>query len=805
MGTLERIETVLTIICDAAKETRVAVVVSAFQKVTDQLIGLAQQAKNGESDWSQSFTELHDRHIGAVQTLIAPKHQTAVLSAVKKTLNELEDTLRGIALIRECSPRSLDFVMSFGERLSAFIVAHTLESRGVDAFFVDAREVVSTNADHGDAKIDFEKTYRQINDHLKNRKGIPVFTGFIGRSEDGSTTTIGRSGSDYTGSIVGAALNVELIEIWTDVDGVMSADPRRVKDAFVIDRMSYEEAMELSHFGAKVIHPQTMTPAVEASIPIVIKNTFNPPAPGTVISKQVSDHVVVGISSIDQVVLMNVEGGGMMGIPGIAQRLFGALARHRVSVILIAQASSEHSICFAVSEKDEPAATQAVEEEFKLEMQVGHVEKLQTIRDVSILAVVGSNMSGRRGTAGTLFRALGENGVNVIAIAQGLSELNISFIVNRDEAEIALNVVHQAFFLSKQKHVHLFIAGVGTIGGELLDQLHHQHDKLKEELGLDVHVVGLASSQKSIVDPEGIPLEKWRDTLELSGQNGDARGFLEAIQTFRKGHAIFVDCTAGEDWGNHYLELLSAHVPVVTPNKKFNARPYAEYKKAREVMRESGAGFYYETNVGAGLPIIETMKDLMKSGDHIVKIEGILSGTLSFIFNHFNGEKPFSDVVRLAQEKGYTEPDPRDDLSGTDVARKLLILGREMGLKLEMEDIVVESVVPESCRENSSVEEFYEALKKEDPMFAQRWHDANRGEGVLRYVASIENGKASVALKKVSLTHPFASLRGSDNVVSLSTRRYNETPLVVQGPGAGPGVTAGGVFADILRAAHQFS
>lgn len=438
-------------------------------------------------------------------------------------------------------------------------------------------------------------------------------------------------------------------------------------------------------------------------------------------------------------------------------------------------------------------------------MQVGQVNPIQVIEEVSILAAVGSNMSGRKGTAGTLFRALGENGINVIAIAQGLSELNISFIVKRDDAETALNVVHQAFFLSKKKHVHLFCVGVGKIGGELLDQIEKQQEKLEQELGVDLHVLAVANSKKMLIDEEGISLQGWKESLAERGEPLDLKKLFEATRDSKKSHKIWVDCTSGEQVGDLYPSLLQAHVAIVTPNKKFNARPYHEYRAFRELVRENGGGFYYETNVGAGLPILNTMKDLLQSGDEILTLEGIFSGTLSYLFNTFDGSMPFSELVRRAQEKGYTEPDPRDDLSGTDVARKLLILGREMGLPLELKDIEVESLVPSSCGLKDSVEEFYKKLKAEDAAFEQRRKDAKAAGGALRYVAQIKEGKASVALQSIPLTHPFAALRGSDNVIAMTTRRYNETPLVVQGPGAGPGVTAAGVFADILRAAHQFA
>jgi len=805
-GSNEAIEQVVKVVKERTEQGELGVVVSAFQGVTDQLIELSKLAKNGELGYEEKLKVIHDRHIKTVQDLVDPKHQTPIISNVKQLLNELEDALRGIYLIRECSDRSMDLVMSFGERLSATIISGLLNSREVEAFYLDAREVIETDSTHGNAKVDVAKSAEKIKEYIQGKNGIPVMTGFIARSPEGVTTTIGRSGSDYTASILGVGLGVEEIQIWTDVDGVMSADPRRVKDAFSIENMSYEEAMELSHFGAKVIHPSTMTPAVKAEIPIIIKNTFNPEHPGTIISKKPNGgKVIVGISSIDEVVFMNLSGSGLVGMPGISERLFGALAREKISVILITQASSEHSICFSLYEIDKARAEKAIEDEFKLEIQLGYVNPLKCQEEVSILAVVGSNMPGRSGTAGTLFQALGENNVNIIAIAQGSSELNISFLVNRKDSRRALNTIHQAFFLSKVKTVHIFCVGVGTVGGEFMRQLECHGGELEESLGLRLQLTGVANSRKMLFDGDGISLDGYKEKLEEAGEEMSIDAFFEKMKSCGKSFSIFVDCTANDVVPSIYEKCIENHIPVVTPNKKANSKPYADYLNMRQLMRKYGTGFYYETNVGAGLPIIETLKDLKQSGDRVEGIEGILSGTLSYIFNNFDGSQPFSAVVKQAQDNGYTEPDPRDDLSGTDVARKLLILARQIGLKLEMEDISVENLVPESCRGKGSVEDFYNQLKAEDGAFTQKFEAAKAEGNVLRYVGQIKEGKASVELVAVSNAHPFASLKGSDNIVSFNTRRYNQTPLVIQGPGAGPAVTAAGVFADIIRAAQSFS
>lgn len=803
----ERVQKVINIILDSRKgDCPVGVVFSAFGGVTDQLIEMSDMAASSQEKYAQLLENLEKRHLDAVKALIKTQDQIHVLSGVQTTLNELKDTFHGVFLVKELSLKTLDFIMSFGERLSAYIICETLKARHIYSDFLDARHLIKTDANFGSARVDIETTYLNIQNYFKTHKALHIITGFIGSTPDNETTTLGRGGSDYMASLFGAALKVNEIEIWSDVDGVMTADPRKVTKAFSIQSMTYEEAMEMSHFGAKVIHPPTMQPASTQKIPIRIRNTFNPDFEGTVISKKsLSPVSVKGISSIDNIALLQVQGSGMIGVIGVAERLFSVLAKKNISVILISQASSEHSICLAVDPKMAEKAQKSIEEEFRLEIQTKLVDKVIIERDLSIIAVVGENMKRTPGIAGTCFQALGKNGINVAAIAQGSSELNISIVIDRQNESKALNALHEAFFLSDTKSLNLFVLGTGLIGSTLLRQIKEQSKFLLTEYALDIHIIAIGNIEKMTFDENNISPDKWEKKLDQSGVPMNVEHFVEKMINLNLPKSVFVDCTDSEDVVACYEEILSSNISIVTPNKKANSGSYEQYKKLKDSTIKHGIQFLYETNVGAGLPVISTLNDLMCSGDKILKIEAILSGTLSFIFNTFNGEKKFSEVVLEAKEKGLSEPDPRDDLNGLDVARKLLILARETGLALEPEDIFIENILPENCQKAESIEAFFTQLKLCDADFEKRRQHAEENSRVLRYIATFDNNKACISLQELEKTHPFYALSGSDNMIVFTTERYKERPLVIKGPGAGAEVTAAGVFADIIRISNYLA
>lgn len=811
VGTPERVNSVIAIsVHSQKKHGRVAVVVSAFSGITDQLIKTAKLASNGDTAYSNEFDDIYRRHITALETLFSTENTDkngleTVRKEVEAILMELRGLLHGIFLIRELSKRTLDYVCSFGERLSAFIIARTMSARNVHAEFLDARTLVKTNDEFTSAKVDFPTTNANVQKYFAEHDALNVITGFIGSTSDGQTTTLGRGGSDYTAAIIGAALNAKDIEIWTDVDGVMTADPRKVKNACTLERLTYEEAMELSHFGAKVIYPPTIQPAFDLGIPLWIKNTFNPEFPGTLIDREGDTSSLLpikGISSIKEITLLSLEGSGMVGVVGVAHRLFSALARERVNVIMITQASSEHSICIAVEPNLADSAARAINDEFTYEMNVTRqINAVKIEKNLSVIAVVGSKMRHTPGIAGKVFQALGRNGVNVRAIAQGSSELNISIIVDAAHESKAISAIHNNFFLASSKTLHLFIIGTGLIGKELLKQMQQQREFLMKTRGLELKLVGVANSAKMLLNEDGINAEKWSEMLEASTTAMDTRAFLEQMKALSLPNKVFVDNTTSENIAALYEEILSNSIAIVTPNKKANTGSYAQYKAMRESALQANAGLFYETNVGGGLPVIDTLRGLVGSGDSVHKIEAICSGTLSYVFNTFTEGKRFSDVIKEAREKGFTEPDPRDDLGGTDVARKLLILAREIGLTLELSDISVENLVPASCAKAASVEEFFTALAKEDDSFEKRRAEAAKAGKVLRYVATLNNGKGSAKLEAVDATHPFFSLNATDNKFAITSEYYSTTPLVIQGPGAGAKVTASGVLADILRTA----
>ncbi|MBU6142149.1 bifunctional aspartate kinase/homoserine dehydrogenase I [Patescibacteria group bacterium] len=789
VGSPKMIKEVAAIAGASARKEGTAIVVSAFQGVTDQLLRCAQLGAARSPKLDEELEELRKRHLQAIRQLVKGKKAKQESEAyVAELLNELRSVLDRIKVEEKVSDRNLDHVASFGERLCAYIVAASLKG----GYFVDARELVKTDGSFVHAAVDFSKTDRNISAFFKGKKGIPVITGFLGSTDRGTTTTLGRGGSDYSAAIFGAALNVKVIEIWTDVDGILSADPRIVKNAVVLPEVSYEEAIEMAYFGAKVIHPATMLPAVRKNIPVVIKNTFHPQAEGTWIRAGGNEEGmrVKCLTGIDDVALVNIAGVSLAGIPGSAARVFRATERAKANVILISQASSEHTICIAIKSSELPAALEKLQQEFIREVRNGLVHITATSGQ-AILALVGDGMRGVPGIAGTLFRALGENDVSVSAIAQGGSERNISFAVRADDKVRAMNAAHNVFFEKSAKNI--FLVGTGTIGAEFL----HQIAELQKQ-GAALRVCGIATTTKMLLDPQGIDAHGWKQALSR-GKEADIDQWIADAQALVLPNSVFVDCTASDAVVKKYQAVAEAGFHIVTPNKKFNVLGMREYRRIREIMAKNRKQFRYETNVGAALPVIGTLRDLLVGGDRIVKIEGIFSGTLSFIFNTFDGTRGFSEVVAEAKKLGYTEPDPREDLNGNDVGRKLLVLAREIGLAMEFKDIRIENLVPTALRNAKNADAFLKGLRASDKAFEKMAAQAYAQKKVLRYVARIEYGKASASLQAVSVESPLAGTRGADNIFAITTRRYAKRPLVVQGPGAGAEVTAAGVVADILK------
>jgi aspartokinase/homoserine dehydrogenase 1 len=799
VGSAEALENVYQILSSYKKESPV-VVVSALHGITDKLVKVAALAQAGAQEYKTTLAEIVELHHSHIRQLFATNNQTKVKQLLELNFTELADLLHGIFVLKELTLKIKDQILSFGERCSALLIAEFLKERGLEADFVDAREIIKTDDRFGNARVLLELSRPLIEAKISTTK-LPIVTGFIGSTVKGETTTLGRGGSDYTASILGVALDAAEIQIWTDVNGMMSADPRKVSDALSIAKLSYEEAMELAHFGAKVIYPPTIQPARKRGIPIVIKNTFQPEFAGTLIGNEIADHgnLITGISSIEGLSLLRIEGSAMYGAAGFASRLFRALADANVNVILITQASSEHSICVAIFPEAEKRSVAAINQEFSDEQSRAEVEPVAVENNLSIVSVVGAKMKHTPGTSARLFRSLGRSGVNVIAIAQGSSELSISVVIQQAETRKALNVIHEEFFLSKKETLNLSLAGVGLVGKELLKQIQENSARLRETMDLDIKVVALATSKGVTVNDEGINLETYQNLLSEDVLKGSLDELVSRVIERNLPNSVFLDCTASDDVPKHFPALLRSNISVITANKRAFTGPIEEYQKLRELARKRGVEFLYETCVGAGLPVISAIKDLLKSGDEIYKIEAVLSGTLSFLFNNFNGTKPFSQLVREAKDKGFTEPDPREDLSGTDVGRKLLVLAREIGLPYGQSDLRIQNLVPADCAAAKSVSEFFQLFKEHDDYFDNLREIAAEQGKVLRYIGTVSKDSLKTSLDSVGLDHPFYSLSGSDNIISVTSKRYFERPLVVKGPGAGAEVTAAGIFADIIR------
>ncbi|WP_114748822.1 bifunctional aspartate kinase/homoserine dehydrogenase I [Pleomorphovibrio marinus] len=799
IGDLERIKRVLAIIKEEKQGQEIAVVFSAFGGVTEDLLKCAELAKSNDAAYQPLLLSMEKRHMQLVKQLIPVQKQSTVLTYVKIRFNELEDLYHGIFLIKEFSARTSDYVVSFGERISAFILAEALKALDLETVFLDAREVIRTNDGFGNAKVNFPTTNQLIYDFYSQNSGMMVVTGFVSSTDKGETTTLGRSGSDYTAAIFAAALKADSLEIWTDVPGVMTADPKLVYSAITIPQLSYNEAMELSHFGAKVVFPATMQPAMRRKIPIYIKSTFDPQNKGTLICEtSETSKLIKGISSLSQISLLNIQGSGLVEVVGVSSRVFGSLARSGVNVILISQASSEHSICVAIKTEDANVAKEIIEKEFHYEIIAGEMDNVVIMPNMAVIAVVGENMKHHPGASGRLFQALGRNNINVSAIAQGSSELNISAVIRQSDLQKALNALHEAFFLSDSKVLHVFLVGVGLIGKTLIKMIHQQLSKLQADSMLDIKIHGLANSRYMAFDEDGFEL----DQVPVPSEKDlpmNLQVFLNTMNSMNFSNSVMVDCTASQEVADCYQRVLESKVAIVTPNKKANSGSLEKYKELKKLSGQRNIKFLYETNVAAGLPVLSTLQDLILSGDRVIKIEGVLSGSMNYIFSELSKGIPFSEVVAQAREKGYTEPDPRDDLSGMDVARKILILGREAEQELHFEDVSVQSMVPEDCAHLKDVGEFLEKLKAHDGHFKGLLEEANKKKEKLRFMAVLENGKATVGLKSVNSKHPFYALEGSDNMILFTTERYHEFPMIIRGPGAGADVTAAGVFADIIR------
>ena len=806
VGSAENIRRVCNIITDyKKKKEQVIVVVSAMSGVTNRLIKLGERASRNDPEWNSELMNLRKLHLDTTDKLLGDG--SATIDVIVKHFEDLEALLTGVSLLQELSERTLDLVKSFGERLSSQIISDFLSKSGVAAESVDTRTLIKTDDNFGNANVDFKVTDANLINRFEGKKAVPIVTGFLGSSESNQTTTLGRGGSDYSAAIIAAALDADEIEIWTDVDGVLTADPRKVKSAYSLPSLTFSEAMEMSHFGAKVIYPPTLQPAIAKKIRLKIRNTFNPDFSGTEITEHPGEgnFLVKGISSIEQVSLISISGSGMIGVPGVASRLFGSLANRNINVILITQASSEHSITFAVQPDQAIAAKKAIKSSFEFEISRGHIDDVKIEENLSVLAVIGENMKNTPGIAAKMFTALGRNGINVSAIAQGSSELNLSIVISFSNLTKALNVLHEAFFLSNQKQVNLFLAGTGLIGSTLLEQVKLKYADLIKDQNIRINLTGIVNTRHKHFNEEGIDLANWKDKIDYPGKRVNFQAFVDQMIKMNLPNSVFIDCTSSQDVVDHYQRILGSSISIVTPNKLANSGPHENYQKLKKTAFDHGVKFLYETNVGAGLPIITTMNDLINSGDEIEEIEGILSGTISYIFNSFTGDKKFSEVVKEAKSKGLTEPDPRDDLNGMDVARKILILSREAGFEMELKDVKIEPILPAACFDAPSVDAFFKELEKIDNQLEEVKQTAGKDGKVLRYIASMRNGNAEIKLEKVGAEHSFYNLFVSDNIVLFTTKRYKERPLVVKGPGAGAEVTAAGVFAEIISISNYLS
>ncbi len=800
VGSVKSIQCLKRIVEAESKQQPVVVVVSALGGITDKLITTSQLAVAGDMRYRDEFETMVDRHHRMIDTIITdPKKREDLFNTVDSLFDQLKSIFFGVYLVHDLSEKTQDAIVSYGERLSSNIVATLVKG----AKWYDARTFIKTERKNGKHTLDSDLTNRLVREAFADMPKVALVPGFISRDRDsGETTNLGRGGSDYTAAIIAAALDAEVLEIWTDVDGFMTADPRVIKSAYTINELSYIEAMELCNFGAKVIYPPTIYPVCIKNIPIKVKNTFNPSAPGTIIKEKIENDrkPIKGISSIKGTTLITVTGLSMVGVIGVNRRIFTALADNGISVFMVSQASSENSTSIGVRDEDALSAVNVLNNEFSKEILTGAMFPMHAESGLATIAIVGENMKHTPGIAGKLFGTLGRSGISVIACAQGASETNISFVVESKLLRKSLNVLHDSFFLSEYKVLNLFVCGIGTVGGKLLEQIRSQYEELKERNRLKLNVVGIASSKNAIFDRDGLDLDNYRELLKSSEPSNMTR-LREEVLGMNIFNSVFVDCTASKEVASLYQTFLEHNISVVAANKIAASSDYEQYMRLKQTALSRGVKYRFETNVGAGLPIIGTINDLRNSGDHILKIEAVLSGTLNFIFNEIAADVPFSETVRRAKEQGYAEPDPRIDLSGTDVIRKLVILTREAGYKIEQSDVEKNLFVPDALFEGS-VESFWERLPGVDADFESRRKVLEQEGKRWRFVAKMELGKASVSLQEVEKGHPFYNLEGSNNIVMLTTERYKEYPMQIQGYGAGASVTAAGVFANIMSVAN---
>ncbi|CAH8285724.1 aspartate kinase [Mariniflexile fucanivorans] len=800
VGSSKNINNVISILENYAKKDKVVCVVSAVGGITDKLLLAGKQAQNKETDYIDTFNLVKDIHFNIVNELNLDKSSN-IIAFVDEKLNALKSLLDGIFLINELSPKTSDKLVSFGELLSSYIIAETMKNRGLSAESKNSQELVVTNSNFTKAEVDYTLTNKNIQVYFNSaNQQITILPGFISKSKIGEQTTLGRGGSDFTAAIVAAALKVEQLEIWTDVSGMFTTNPKLVKQAYPIEKISYQEAMELSHFGAKVLYPPTVQPVLNLNIPIHIKNTLEPEAVGTIISNDeiTTTSPVKGISNIGNIALLTLQGSGMIGIPGFSRRLFEVLSQEKINVILITQASSEHSICLGIDENDAELAKTAIDAAFENEIALHKIDPIIVEKELSIIALVGDNMKNHQGISGKMFSTLGKNNINIRAIAQGASEKNISAVILQSDVKKALNTLHEQFFEIKTKQLNVFITGVGNVGVKLVEQIKQQRKYLKDNLKINLRIAGLSNSRKMIFSEDGIDLTNWKEQLE-NGEKATLNGFFENTKSLNLRNSIFVDVTANKDVANLYEKYLRQSIGVVACNKIACSSDYENYKLLKRLSLKYNAPYLFETNVGAGLPIIDTLNNLIVSGDKITSIHAVLSGSLNFVFNNFDDTTKFYDVVKQAAAEGYTEPDPRIDLSGVDVARKILILARESGVEMNLENIENTPFLSESGMESDTVDDFYETLIADEAHYQALYASAKAKDCQLKYVAQFNNGKASVSLQEIPSVHPFYNLKGKDNIVMFYTQRYPEQPMIIKGAGAGADVTASGLFADIIR------
>ena len=805
VGSPENIQKIIHILSSNNAEELQLVIVSAFSGVTNLLVDAARYASENNDRYISLLEDIKLIHLNIISKLINAEKQKEVTGFLDENLEELQHILKSISHLKELSPKSEATILSFGERLSSNILTTIIKQAGQDVLLKDSRELITTNSNYTNAAVDFNKTNEQVREFFGDiTSKIAILPGFIASASNGDTTVLGRGGSDFTAAIYAAALDAPVLEIWTDVSGMFTANPKLVSQALPIRKISYEEAMELSHFGAKVIYPPTIYPVLKKGIPIFIKNTLHPDEYGTLITKnpKSKSSPVTGITHIDDVTLITLEGSGMVGIPGFSKRLFETLANEKINVKLITQASSEHSICIGIDDVNADKAKRAVDEAFEFEILRDKINPLVIEKNLSIIAIVGDHMKSHQGISGKMFSTLGRNNVNIRAIAQGASEKNISAVIDKKDVKKAINSLHEAFFADKLKQLNIYITGVGNVGAKLVEQIRNQQQFLQENLKINLRVIGLSNSKKMIFNEDGIDLLSWKEQL-AQGEQASLSNFLEKAKSLNKRNSIFVDITANEHVANMYKEYLKNSIAVVACNKIAASSHYDTYKELKNLSLEYNAPFFFETNVGAGLPIIDTLNNLIASGDRINNIQAVLSGSLNFVFNNFKKGIRFYDVVKQAEAEGYTEPDPRIDLSGVDVARKILILARESGIQMDLEDIENISFLSEKNLKAGSVADFYKTLSEDAAHFDALLAKADEKNCRLKYVAEFNNGKASVGLREIPKGHPFFNLEGKDNIVMFYTKRYPEQPMIIKGAGAGADVTASGLFADIIKIANN--